>query len=90
MAQKHFVVHQNFIRRDDDTVFCKKDHKIEKLSAILEQCSYCPYIYGSLQGEGVECGWEDVVDVPFWTVSSPQEELLRVSKLIDENIVPKS
>ena len=83
------VVHQNFITDKDDSVFCKKNHKVDKLSKIQNQCLGCPYFYGTLQGSGVECGWEDVITEPIMAIIHPQKELLRVSKLVDDDIIKK-
>lgn len=90
MVKLYPVVHQNFaLEENNEMVYCKKNHEIGKLAKIQTQCADCEYFYGCLQGEGVECEWEDVTDKPFWDVSNPQEELSRVSKLIDENLIQK-
>lgn len=87
MKELKFVVHQNYVTDKLGTVFCKKNNMVEKLTDITSQCCECSYFYGCLQGEGVECGWEDVVDVPFWSVTNPHEELNRVSMLITEKSI---
>ena len=89
MEKLYPVVHQNFITESNGLVYCKKKHKVVKLSIITPQCFECPYFYGCLQGEGVECGWEDVIADPFVAVINPQEEFLRVSQLIDKKIIRK-
>lgn len=71
-------------------IFCKRQGKVRKLSVNL--CSDCPYLFGSLQGQGVECMWEDIVPPPSpcgYYVQDPQEEFVRVSGLIDEKILKK-
>lgn len=89
MASLNPVVHQNFIKEGDSSVYCKKNHKIEKLTKLQNQCFDCPYFYGTLQGAGVECGWEDTSAEPIVAVTNPQRELLRVSKMIDDDIIQK-
>ena len=71
-------------------IFCKRQGKVQKLSVNL--CSDCLYLFGSLQGQGVECMWEDIVPPPSpcgYYVHDPQEEFVRVSGLIDEGILKK-
>ncbi len=77
------VVHQNFMTENKGLIYCKKNHKVEKLSKIQTQCFECPLFYGTLQGEGVECAWEDNFDKPFLHVDDPHAELKRVSNLIE-------
>lgn len=89
MATLNPVVHQNFIKENDTTVYCKRLHKLEKLEKLQEKCFECPYFYGTLQGSGVECGWEDSTTEPIVAVTNPQKELLRVSKMIDDDIIQK-
>ena len=74
------INHQNFL---------DKDNKILSLDNL--KCEDCEYFYGSLQGQGVECFWEDFNETPAPIVSvfNPQKEMLRVSKLIDKNVIKK-
>lgn len=82
------INHQNFLNKDNK-VFCKRLNKILSLDNL--KCEDCEYFYGSLQGQGVECFWEDFNETPAPIVSvfNPQKEMLRVSKLIDKNIIKK-
>lgn len=48
MTKLYPVVHQNFITYETGTVFCKKNHKLMKLSKVTPQCFECPYFYGCL------------------------------------------
>jgi hypothetical protein len=50
-------------------------------------CSKCPYINGSLQGEGVECCWKDNVNDYLLSVHDPESEQQRVSNLINKGII---
>lgn len=85
MSKANMVVHQNLADRNGK-VFCKRTNKIETVGA---HCDSCPYLYGSLQGKGVECEWKDVMNEVFVEVESPKDELLRVSSLIDAKILKK-
>lgn len=50
MATLNSVVHQNFIKENDTTVYCKRLHKLEKLEKLQEKCFECPYFYGTQIG----------------------------------------
>lgn len=90
MPQLYPVVHQNFTTEENKySVFCKRLHKIVVLTDNLDVCSECPYIYGALQGQGVECGWEDVLNQSFIDIDNPQAELQRVDKLIAAKVLKK-
>ena len=85
------VNHFNFVGKDGQ-VFCKRQDKIRKIASGYKDCDKCPYLFGSLQGEGVECKWEDIVPPPSpfgYYVHDPTEEFKRVSSLIDEGILTK-
>lgn len=102
MAVK-LVYHQNIIGHEinesvenkyptsDREIFCKKLHKIIEPDA--ELCDSCPYFSGTLMGHGIECKWEDVIDINLDEKVIPyhmrQQELIRVSKLIDEGVIQK-
>lgn len=81
------IIHYNYCD-NSGRVFCKKEHKIISLEGDTK-CDKCDYCFGSLQGEGVECIWEDVTSKPIMAVVYPQKELLRVSKLVDQDIIKK-
>ena len=72
-------------------IFCKRQDKVRKVAPKYKGCDDCPYLFGSLQGIGVECMWEDVPPLsPIGLeVRDPQEEFTRVSRLIDEKILRK-
>ena len=86
MKANNLVVHQNLYNESGE-VFCKKRNKV--LSPNEDLCNKCEYCVGSLQGRGVECYWYDVYDNSIVTVNDPNKEKLRVSKLIDKNIIKK-
>ena len=102
MAVK-LVYHKNFIGHEinesvehgypssDREIFCKRLHKI--IEPDSDTCNECPYLAGWMMGHGIECKWEDVIDVnldeKFIPHNKVQEELIRVSKLIDEGILEK-
>lgn len=102
MAVK-IVNHLNFIGHEineslqedyptsDREIFCKKLHKITEPTE--EDCETCPYYSGWMSGHGHECRWEDVIDITEDTVyithDKRHEEMLRVSKLIDEGVIKK-
>ena len=72
-------------------IFCKRQDKVRKVAPKYKGCDDCPYLFGSLQGIGVECRWEDVPPLSpvGLEVRDPQEEFTRVSRLIDEKILRK-
>ena len=72
-------------------IFCKRQDKVRKVAPKYKGCDDCPYLFGSLQGIGVECMWEDVPPLTpvGLEVRDPQEEFTRVSRLIDEKILRK-
>lgn len=78
-----YTNHQNF-STEEGKVYCKKLNKIVNLDNNLGVCSSCEYLVGSLQGDGVECAWDDgSSNSPIVGVTNPEKELLRVSKLKD-------
>ena len=84
------VNHFNYMDRNGQ-IFCKRQDKVRKVAPKYKGCDDCPYLFGSLQGIGVECMWEDVPPLsPIGLeVRDPQEEFTRVSRLIDEKILKK-
>lgn len=80
------VNHQNYYD-NNGKIYCKKEHKV--MNQDIDKCSVCDYCSGSLQGEGVECSWEDNVDLAIVSPDSPEEELMRVSLLIDSGVLKK-
>lgn len=82
-------VHHNYVTEENGySVFCKKLHKVTHIN--FDACDKCPYLEGSLQGNGVECYWNDPdANGVFMTVNDPKKELMRVSKLIDEGKLKK-
>jgi len=61
-------------------IYCRIRHELIKS---LDSCYDCSLLAGSLQGEGVECHWDDVLSGGFMRFDDPKRELLRVSNLID-------
>lgn len=84
------VNHFNYVTKSGK-VFCKRQNRVRKITPEYKGCDKCPYLFGSLQGQGVECMWEDIKpDSPFGNyVYDPQEEYLRVSELITNGILEK-
>lgn len=84
------VNHFNYMN-GNGRIFCKRQDKVRKVAPEYKDCDKCPYLFGSLQGQGVECMWEDIKpDSPCGHyVYDPQEECLRVSKLISNGILEK-
>lgn len=83
------AIHLNYVSEEtENKIFCKREHKI--IDANYDKCDDCPYLSGSLQGNGVECQWDDPdAKDPFVPVYEPQKELLRVSKLIDDKKIER-
>lgn len=67
-------------------VYCRR---LNKIIDNLKSCYSCPLVSGSLQGDGVECTWDDYQILTPINVTDPKAELLRVSKLIDEGRLEK-
>lgn len=84
------VNHFNYMDRNGQ-IFCKRQDKVRKVAPKYKGCDDCPYLFGSLQGMGVECMWEDVPPLSpvGLEVRDPQEEFTRVSRLIGEKILKK-
>ena len=84
------INHFNYMDRNGQ-IFCKRQDKVRKVAPKYKGCDDCPYLFGSLQGIGVECMWEDVPPLSpvGLEVRDPQEEFTRVSRLIDEKILRK-
>lgn len=84
------VNHFNYMDKNG-RIFCKRQNKIRKVAPEYKGCDECPYLFGSLQGMGVECMWEDVP--PFSPVGlevrNPNNELSRVTALIAKEILKK-
>lgn len=85
---KTWIIHQN-IAGSDGLHYCKK---YNKLTTNFRACSKCGYFFGSLQGQGVECNWED--DVPedassYMTIHNPKDEIARVNNLMDKGSVKR-
>ena len=80
------VLHMNYAN-ERGVVFCRK----RNMAVILSNapCHRCELFEGHLQGEGIECLWEDegvedIVDV--WDVRFERE---RVKELIHQKILQK-
>ena len=84
------VNHFNYMTKDGK-VFCKRLGKVWKIAPEYKDCDKCPYLFGSLQGQGVECIWKDIKPASpcGHYVYDPQEECLRVSELITNGILEK-
>ena len=84
------VNHFNYMD-ENGRIFCKRQDKVRKVAPEYRGCDECPYLFGSLQGMGVECMWEDVPSLSRvgLEVRNPQEEFMRVSELINKCIIKK-
>lgn len=76
----------------DREVFCKKLHKVTE--PLAKDCENCEYFAGLMMGYGHACAWEDDYpsDAPDEKIVPHGErmsEMLRVSKLIDQNVIRK-
>lgn len=88
--KKEVVNHFNYLD-ENGNIFCKRQDKVLTIASNYNNCNDCPYLFGSLQGQGVECKWEDIpAPSPCGRyVYDPQEELVRISKLIEDKIIKK-
>lgn len=84
------VNHFNYVTKSGK-VFCKRQNRVRKIVPEYKDCDKCPYLFGSLQGQGVECMWKDIKPPSpcGYYVYDPQEECLRVSELIAKGILKK-
>lgn len=77
--------------KSDREIYCKKLHTVKEPTA--DDCGECPYFAGFMMGYGHNCHWEDVAPVENDEViighDDRQNELLRVSKLIDQGYIKK-
>lgn len=89
MTQLKPVIHQNYIVPNSQTVFCKRKHELINLLDNIKYCDKCPYIYGSLQGNGVECAWLDVFSEPYMQITDPQKKFERVNSLVTKNFLKR-
>lgn len=85
---KTWIIHQN-VAEENGLHYCKKYNKLVKN---FHGCSHCDHFFGTLQGQGVECQWED--DVPkgspsYMTVIDPRREIARVNNLMEKGSVKK-
>jgi hypothetical protein len=79
------VNHLNYFMKNG--VYCRRMHEIVNT---LDGCrSGCDLLAGSLQGDGVECYWKDVVDSLFY-VHDPQKEFNRVDSLIKKGVLDRT
>lgn len=82
---------ENNYPKSDREIFCKKLHKITEPD--YEDCINCAYFAGTAMGHGIECKWEDVIDVyedeKVIIHDQVRDEFKRVSKLIDKGILKK-
>ena len=83
------VNHINYPNKRGE-IYCRSTNKIMKMSST--KCESCPLLAGSAQGEGVECYYYDAIfkgdTEPL--INSPEDELLRISKLIDQHVIDKT
>lgn len=73
-------------------IFCKKAHRV--LSVDPKNCEKCPYFVGNGQSDSIICRWEDTLTNGNYNTkvimrSEAQDELLRVSSLIDQGVIKK-
>ena len=75
------VIHQNFVLDSNDgKIYCHKIRKVARFNA--KRCNSCDMCFGSLQGMGVECNWEDADEnYPIYSVNNPNAEKKRVDSL---------
>lgn len=82
---------ENDYPKSDREIFCKRQHKITEPDA--KDCDICPYFAGTTMGHGIECKWEDVIDVNLDEKVIPHDmrmkEMTRVGKLIDKGVIKK-
>lgn len=88
------IVHVNFIRdytQKGLEIYCRKQHKL--CTPVREDCLNCDMFQGVGQGDVIICEWEDRPpfkgDMRLIPWSDREQELLRVSKMIDDNIISK-
>ena len=73
-------------------IFCKQQHKLEAVN--LKDCEQCPYFVTAGQMDAITCQWEDTLaagdyDTKVVHKMDAQDELMRVSQLIDAGVLKK-
>lgn len=86
--EKQMIIH--FVIPDaHGKIYCRKEHAIRNVD--YNKCRPCPLAAGSIQGEGVECYYEDMVKnysaLPF--AANHYDELARISMLIEKGLIGK-
>lgn len=88
------ILHVNSIKDSTKSgmeLYCRKKHKLCIPS--MEDCMSCAMFRGAGQGEAIECEWEDIPpykgNVRLIDWFDRKQELLRISKLIDDGVIKK-
>lgn len=88
------ILHVNFVKDFTESgkeIYCRKKHKL--CVPTMDDCLNCSMFRGTGQGEAIECEWEDTIpykgDVKLINWYDRKQEMLRVSKLIDDKILKK-
>lgn len=96
MTKTTMVLHLNIVR-DTTTeagkeIYCRRQHKL--CVPTMKDCLSCPYYHGMGGGDMLECEWEDEpsgfghpIRRIYW--QDRNQELMRVSKLIDDGVIKK-
>jgi hypothetical protein len=69
-------------------IYCEKNGSIEYADQLFfdNNCRGCPYFNGHLQGEGIECVYENsFADLPFMAVDDPDAFMENRLKVRDED-----
>lgn len=87
------MIHINY-PNDRNRIYCRKEHKVVTLDTdgkFWDKCSKCNLFAGDYQGMGVECNWNDPDNEGNTNVyvDEPNQELIRVSKMIDLGQISK-
>jgi hypothetical protein len=78
LLEKDNVIHLNYVTKTG-MLYCKKDNLVEFADGL--ECSDCKMFHGTIQGEGIECVWDDPEAKEVVTeIFSPTEEFRRLNK----------
>lgn len=72
------VDHLNYFDKNGK-VFCKKKDRVVTLDETqASDCEKCQYVFGFLQGDGIECQWPDEFEFGDMYIKNPYKECKRV------------
>lgn len=97
MAEKlGMVQHTNLVsgweHPKEHEIYCKRDHRVKSVE--ISECEKCKYYRGAGHMDAITCEWEDTLAGGFYpsktiSMAKAQDELMRVSWMIDHGVLKK-